>query len=213
MTIIRIVLIASLIGLLAMVLYIPSATPPERFLDVVRAEHAVNQRVWGDDTASRILQTAMDFADGRKKVTAASTPRDTVAPVTAGGPMDAAMAAQVGQMSERLFNNAYFRSIDTLFLLAAFRLAGLMQVLPAALAFAVACALDGLIVRVVKSKEFIQHNPEVFATTACLSIVLLCAGVLATVLPVPIPPVYFAGTLMVSGYLASRTVANFHRRG
>jgi hypothetical protein len=212
-TIIRIVVIASLVGLLAMVLYIPSATPPERFLELIRTEHAANQRVWGEDTATRILQTAMDLADGTKKVSAAPEAQGIAAAAAVGGPVDAALAAQVGQMTGRLFNNAYFRSIDTLFLLATFRLAGLMQVIPVALAFAFACTIDGLVVRVVRSKEFIQHNPEVFATTACLSIILLCSIVLATVLPVPVPPLYFAGTLIVSGYVASRTIANFHRRG
>ena len=83
------------------------------------------------------------------------------APRTAG--IDGAVAHEMASVNKRLFNNAYFRSIDALLLLASFRLATLLEWLPWLLAFAAAVMIDGYFVRLIKSKEFLQHDPEIFA--------------------------------------------------
>jgi hypothetical protein len=44
---IRIVWIAALGCVLALVLYIPSAVPPDRLMQTVRAEHELNTTLWG----------------------------------------------------------------------------------------------------------------------------------------------------------------------
>ena len=68
--------------------------------------------------------------------------------------MDGAVAREMAMDNQRLFNNAYFKSIDALLLLAGFRVATLIEWLPWLLAFTAAVLLDGFIVRQIKAKEF-----------------------------------------------------------
>ena len=115
---VRIVWISALMAILCIVLYIPSASPPERFIEVLRAEHAAHREAWGQEVADRILRRMLDMQQGTPPLS--EPPAQTV---QAGqlSAMDAAMAAQVSQMSIRLFGNPYFRSIDSLFALATYR--------------------------------------------------------------------------------------------
>jgi len=62
---IRIVSIAALLCLLVLVLYLPSAHPPERFLAQIRSEHQAIEEIWGETPALRILDRARDGRDGR----------------------------------------------------------------------------------------------------------------------------------------------------
>ena len=48
---IRIVSIAALLSLLVLVLYLPSAHPPERFLAQIRSEHQAMEALWGEAPA------------------------------------------------------------------------------------------------------------------------------------------------------------------
>jgi hypothetical protein len=214
--IIRWVWIGSLLALLGMVLYIPSAATPEELIGVIRAEHRMNERLWGPEGAERIMVRMLDLQAGARQVSApplAAQPRIASSGASDAAGVNAAMATQLGQMGGRLFNNAYFRSIDSLLVLVLYRVASLLQLLPLVLAFALACAVDGIVVRIVRSKEFIQHSPEMYALTACVAIILVCSVILAAVLPIAIQPLYFAGVLLCAGFVLSRTVANFHRRG
>ena len=58
---IRIVWIAALGCVLALVLYIPSAVPPDRLMQTVRAEHELNATLWGSSAADRILERMLSF--------------------------------------------------------------------------------------------------------------------------------------------------------
>jgi hypothetical protein len=44
---VRYVWIGTMLAILCIVLYIPSASPPERFTEVLRAEHAASREIWG----------------------------------------------------------------------------------------------------------------------------------------------------------------------
>ena len=97
--------------------------------------------------------------------------------------------------------------------LAAFRLSTLLEWLPWLAAFASAVLADGWIVRVIKSKEFRQHDPELFALYACLAIVVACATVVGFVVPVTLHPLVMPVVPIAISVLLSRAVASFHRRG
>jgi phosphatidylserine synthase len=116
-------------------------------------------------------------------------------------------------VNQRLFNNAYFRSIDALLLLASFRFATLVEWLPWLLAFTAAVLLDGSIVRQIKSKEFRQHDPELFALYACGAIIIVCATVVGFVVPVTLHPLAMPCVPLAISLLLSRAVGSFHRRG
>ncbi|WP_204320014.1 DUF4400 domain-containing protein, partial [Klebsiella pneumoniae] len=64
----------------------------------------------------------------------------------------------MASVNQRLFGNSYFRAIDALVLLAAFRLSAMLEWLPWMAAFLAAAIADGAISRVIKSKEFLHHD-------------------------------------------------------
>lgn len=204
---IRAVSTASLVALLILVLYLPSAYPPQRFMEQLRTEHALTKNFWGRDHAMRILSRMLDWQTTATQ--ASLVPYAADAP----GPVDVAVAKQMAETNHRLFNNPYFRSIDTLLALAAYRLSVLVEWLPALLAFMLAALFDGYLLRIVKSKEFVQHNPEVFALHICAAIMTACAAVLAFVLPVTLHPLIFSTVPIGISVFASRALAEFHLRG
>ena len=202
---IRYVFIAAMLAILCIVLYIPSAVPPERFLDVLRQEHAVMQRTWGPEVADRVLARMLDMQRA-SAVSAPPTPVETKQPTA----VDAAMTAQIGQMSTRLFGNPYFRSIDSLFALVTYRLSATLELLPLLGIFLVIVAVDGFVVRMVRSKEFIPHSAEMFGGSVVGGIALGSAVVVAWFLPYQLHPMLVVLALLAMLFVLSRAVANYH---
>ena len=205
---IRIVAVVSLLCLLVLVLYLPSAHPPERFLAQLRIEHQAMAAFWGEAPALRILSRALGLQDSARQ----ATPVPSAAAALPSSALGGAVAHEMASVNQRLFDNAYFRSIDALVLLAAFRLSTLLECLPWLAAFALAVLADGCVVRLIKSKEFRQHDPELFALYACLAIVATCAIVVGFVVPVTLHPLVMPGIPIAISVLLSRAVASFHRR-
>jgi hypothetical protein len=147
--------------------------------------------------------------DSARQATPIPSPGDAPPPNAVGG----AVANEMVLVNQRLFNNTYFRSIDALVLLAAFRLATLLEWLPWLLAFAAAVLVDGYVVRLIKAKEFRQHDPEMFALYACAAIVTGCASVVGFVVPVTLHPLLMPCVPVVVSLLVSRAVGSFHKQG
>lgn len=206
---IRAVAVVSLLILLVLVLYVPAAHPPERFLAQLRAEHTAATAYWGSAPATRMLNRAMRMQDATTPVMPIPAAQDAPSPAGVHG----AVSLEMSSVNQRLFNNAYFRSVDALLLLASYRLSNLLEWLPWLAAFAVAAVVDGSLARLIKAKEFLQHDPEMFALYASLGIVTLCATVIGFVLPVALHPLLLPCVPLVVGVLAGRAVGCFHRRG
>lgn len=203
---IRAVTTTSLLALLILVLYLPSAYPPQHFIEQLRIEHALTTDFWGHDHAMRILARMLDWQTTATQASLVASAAD------APGPIDVAVAKQIAEANHRLFNNPYFRSIDTLLALAAYRLSVLVEWLPVLLVFMLAALFDGYLLRIVKSKEFVQHNPEVFALHICAAIMTACAAVLALVLPITLHPLMLSAAPVAISVFACRALADFHRR-
>ena len=203
---IRYVFIAAMLAILCIVLYIPSAVPPERFLDVLREEHAVMQRTWGPEIADRVLARMLDIQQATAAVSA-PPPDGETSPAT---PVDAAMTIQIGQMSTRLFGNPYFRSIDSLFALVTYRLSAALELLPLLCTFLVVVAIDGLVIRMVRSKEFISHSAEMFGGSVVGGIALGSAVVVSWFLPYKLNPMLVVLALLAMLFVLSRAIANYH---
>ncbi|MBY0469042.1 MAG: DUF4400 domain-containing protein, partial [Burkholderiaceae bacterium] len=103
-------------------------------------------------------------------------------------------------------------AIDALVLLACYRLSTLLEWLPWLVAFCVAALVDGGVVRVLRSREFRQHDPELFALLSCLAIVAACAAVVGFVIPVALHPLLMPSVPLLMSLLLGRAFANFHRR-
>lgn len=206
---IRIVAIASLSALLLLVLYLPSAHPPEHFVARLRTEHEQTAAFWSPRHAQRIIERTLDAQ-------AAAQPLSPI-PTTQSAPqlpgVDSAVAREMSAVNTRLFNSPYFRAIDALLLLATYRFFTLLEWLPWLLAFCIAVTFDGAAMRAIKAKQFAHHNPEVFALYASGAIVLGCTTVVAFVLPTTLPAALLPAVAIVFSVFIGGALAHFHRRG
>ncbi|MBI5721036.1 MAG: DUF4400 domain-containing protein [Burkholderiales bacterium] len=205
---IRVVSVVSLLCLLVLVLYLPSAHSPDRFIELVRQEQQAIERFWGPDASVRILARSLAIADTAQQ----SSPVPQPSAALAADPLNGAIAVEMASVNRRLFNSAYFRSIDALLLLAAFRLATLLQWLPWLLVFTAATLIDGFSVRWVKAKEFRQHDPEWFAAFASLAVIAVCATVIGFVVPVALHPLLMPCAPLLLSLFISSAVGSFHLR-
>ena len=206
---IRAVAVVSLVMLLVLVLYVPSAHPPVRFLGQLRSEHEAAVAFWGPQPAHRMLDRAMRLQSDAAQASPLPAARDM--PRTPG--INGAVAVEMATVNQRLFDNPYFRSVDALLMLASYRLSSLLEWLPWLTVFVLAAVVDGGFVRRIKAKEFLQHDPEMFALYASLGIVILCATVIGFVLPAMLHPLLLPCVPLVVGVLIGRAVGCFHRRG
>lgn len=136
---IRAVAILSLVILLILVLYVPSAHPPERFLAQLRDEHQIATGYWGPLSATHMLDRAVRMQEATTNVTPIPAAKD--APSTSA--VNGAVLLEMTSVNQRLFNNPYFRSVDALLLLASYRLSTLLEWLPLLSAFVLAAIADG----------------------------------------------------------------------
>lgn len=204
---IRYVWITAMLAILCIVLYIPSSVPPERFLDVLRNEHALNESVWGEATAQRILSRMLDMQEAGKQL---STPPESASQPQAGSAVDTAVAKQMGQVSTRLFGNPYFRSIDALFVLVTYRLSALVELVPLLLIFCGVVVVDGLVLRQVRAREFVPHSAELYGGSVVGGIAVGSAVVVACFLPLRLHPMFVTLSLLLMLFVLSRALANYH---
>jgi len=80
-------------------------------------------------------------------------------------------------------------------------------------AFLFVALFDGLIRRAVKSKEFLRHDPELFAVHVCLAVLTACGLALSVVLPMTIHPYAFASAPLLAALFSGQAITNFHARG
>jgi len=207
---IRAVAAGSLLALVALVLYLPAANGPETFMRQATIEHETNLDLLGPDAALRILYR-MRFLQGRSADAnpIPSTFLDNPGPP----PVDATVARHFSAAGARILDSRYVRSMEALLALALLRIASLAEWLPLASAFLFVAVFDGLIRRAVKSKEFLRHDPELFAAHACLAVLTLCGLAISVVLPTTIHPYAFASAPLLAGLFSGQTIANFHARG
>lgn len=201
---------ASLLALVALVLYLPAANGPETFLRQVTVEHDANLHLLGQDAALRIVDRTR-FLQGQSAGAnpIPSTFRDNPGPP----PVDVTVARHVSAAGARILDSRYVRSMEALLALALFRIASLAEWLPLVAAFLLVAIFDGLIRRAVKSKEFLRHDPELFALHACLAVLTVCGLALSVVLPTTIHPYAFASAPLLAALFSGWTIANFHARG
>lgn len=205
---IRLVAFTSLLAVLALVLYLPSAHPPEHFLAQLRLEHAAAADAWGSIPAERMLERALGAQDATRQP--ALPPESTNA--STATPFDTAVAREMATVNRRLLDNSYFRAVEALLLLALFRLSMIVEWLPWLAAFTIAALVDGYVVRAVRSREFVQHDPELFALAICAAIVVACGAVIASVVPATVHPTLLPSVPLVISALAACALASFHRR-
>lgn len=206
---IRIVAIASLTAVLIIVLYLPSTHPPTYFMALLRQEHEVNMRFWGDRHGLAIMERMLEMQASYAE--SSPLPQQGASPAAEGA--NQAVADEMTKVGQRLFNSPYFRSIDALFALALYRLATLWEGFKDVWIIGIAVLVDSFFVRTIKAKEWRHHNPEMFALYICGSIITACGVFIALVLPVNIQPHIWVASAFMLWLFASRAVVHFHKTG
>lgn len=207
---IRLAAIGTMIAFLCLLFYLPSVYTASRFLDQVRTEHELNGRYWGTAHAVRVLDRTLTL-HGDVQTNSAVQQLSFSAPSPAQ--IDSVAAHQLYQASARLLNNQYTRSIDALVTLFLFRISALFEWLPLVSTFVIACLLDGYLRRAVKSKEFVQHDPELLATYVVLGILVCCGTLVLCLLPITCDPLVFVAAPALVALFANQAVANYRARG
>jgi len=189
-------------------LYLPSSNPPERFLQQIRAEHELNAAFWGEDDALRIMERSLSLYARQGELAPAAFASTPSVPITE---VNAAVANQMSDVVQRLFHNSYGQGFDAVVLLATYRFAGLMHWLPWVAGFVAIVCLDGYLVRIIRSKEFLEHSPMHFALCAMGATLALALTLLLLVIPHSIHPLALACAPLALGTLIARAISHFHR--
>lgn len=200
---IRAAALLSLVATLALVLWVPSAYPPAHFVGLLRAEHARAAAFWGSLPAARRLDRALNLLESP------SGP----APLARSPGLPGAVATEMAAANRRLFDSDYFRAVDALLLLAAYRAATLLDCLPVLAPILFAALADGALVRLIKAREFRQHDPEMFALYGSAVLLTLCGTLIAGLLPWVLPPWVLPAVPFAIGEFAGRALACFHKHG
>lgn len=199
---IRGLFLTALVAIFCIVFYIPSKVAPEEFGEVWFDEHDAVSELWGEDVAERVDARARRLKTKSAAVLLDASPSSLT---RAGLPANAVDSAIV-----RLFGATYFRSLDSVFVLASYRLSCAIELLPALLAFLIAAAIDGSVVRVVRSKELIAHSAERFSVSLAIGFLLGLGVVVAWFLPVVLHPMWVLAALLGMLFAMSRALANYH---
>ncbi len=203
---IRVVAIASLLTLLALVLYLPSARPASVFIATVRSEHASLSDYWGRQHALDMLERMLQW----QPETLPSPPLVPVSqPATTA---NSNVNKEVAAVGSRLLNNEYFRSLNALYVLSAYRMAVVLGLLPGILPLMFGALVDGFVRRTVKAKVFAGHSPETFSACACGMIIAACLLVLVSTVPVKLPPFLLPLLLVAIAGFANFGIANYRKR-
>ena len=205
---IRIVTVTALVALLILVLYLPSAHPPQRFLAQLHADHAATAGFWGEVEALQLLDTALSRQRDVRDV--APLPGAHDAPSTRR--LDGAVAQEMSSVNDRLFSSPYFMSLDAMLALATYRGSLALKWFLWLAAFPLALIVDSLVSRRVKALEFGGHDPEIFSVLVCGAITTACATSLLLVLPISLHPALLPALPLLTLSFSARAIAEFHAR-
>lgn len=205
---IRALLAVTVLVVLILVFYIPSTRDAQFFRDRMQAEDALATTLWGPEIAARIRSRSPD----------APAPSSMLFPIpqAADGPRlgnaSKAVAREMDVVNLRLFGNRYFESIRQLQTLADYRLSHLLYWLPWLAAFLVASLADGGWSRKIRSRDLDANSPETFGLLAILVTLVICATIVALLLPTSNPPGLWPCLLVFFAVLSGRLLASFHAR-
>ena len=86
-----------------------------------------------------------------------------------------------------------------------------MQWLPWVAAFVLIACFDGYLVRIIRSKEFLEHSPMHFALCAIGATLALALTLLLLVIPASIHPLAAGVRAARAGTFVARAISHFHR--
>ena len=214
MNVVRSVFIAGLLALVISVLAVPAMVSPGRFLQVVKAEHQISRQFITSQAAARVLVRMLDMQDAVASHSHAVPPPAAVAPVVSqrasGIAIDTAVVGRLSQLGGQLLRNDYVRSLDGMLLLVTYRVSLAMELMPVVIIFMLVAFVDGSVLRLVRSRQFVAHSSETASLSAAGGVALVTAGAVMLVVPVQLHPMFFLAVALLSLYAFSRFIAHYH---
>lgn len=202
----RVVWIVAFTAVLWLVLYSPAKTSAERYAEILSQEHDAYSVALGPGVADRMLERLNRLELIPRIEQLAGAPE----PVEAGTPTER-VSNRMSAAAHRFFSHRYFRSMDGLVALAAFRAGALYELSGLVLVFFAVVVVDALAVRSARAAELRGVSAERFRLSELGSILLLAALFVAWFLPMPVPPTAPILALLCLTFSLSRMVAAYHR--
>jgi Domain of unknown function (DUF4400) len=206
---VRAIALSTLLGHLIVMPYLPTVWPAERFLAQIRAEHQAHQSAWGPRAAAQILDRAVSWHAGLQRVAFSLWPLPG-GPAQPGAPP---AARELAMARGKLFDAGYFRGLQALLMLAAFRLSTGCQWWLATAILGAAVLVDSLALRRLRADEFNGHDPERYAMWGGLALAILAMASLALLMPASIPFTTWPAVPWLVLIFMGRSIVHFHVRG
>jgi len=205
--VLRGLLLVTLVGVIAIVLYFPSTIGAEQYYAMLREERFSVAALWGEGQSSRI-----DALAGR--MYRASLDPPVPGPLGNVDRVDAAnRAAGAGadQLLARLGNNDYARSLEAALSVATYRFAAFLMFMPFFVPFTVAAIVDGLTERKIRSVGFTNDSAGLYGMYGGFAVLLLCGVLVSLAWPDLVPPTLLALIPISIAVLIGRAAANFRQ--
>jgi hypothetical protein len=202
----RVVWIVAFTAVLWLVLYAPAKTTAARYAEILSEEHQAYSHVFGADVADRMLERL----DRLKLIPRLEEVAVPVEPATGSTPTNQ-VANRMAAVTHRFFAHQYFRSMDGLVALAAFRASALYELGVMVLVFLTVVVVDAVAVRRARAAELRGVSAERFRLSELGSILLLALLFVAWFLPISVPPTAPTLALLALTFAVSRMVASYHR--
>jgi hypothetical protein len=95
-------------------------------------------------------------------------------------------------------------------LLVIYRLSLALEFVPVIFVFMLVVFVDGSVLRMVRTRQFVAHSSEAAGINAAGGVALGCGAAVMLVMPVEVHPMVFLASSLLSLFAFSRFVANYH---
>lgn len=200
-------LLATLIGLVVLILYSPSMISAEEYYELLRQERAAVSDLWGEGQSRRIDSLS-------RRIYRSSLDPPLPGPLGNDQLVQAANKAAgpaADSLPGKLVNNDYARSLQGALAVATYRMAAFLMFMPFFIPFTVAAVVDGLAERKVRSVGFTNDSAGLYGWYAGCAVALICAAFVALVWPDQVHPTTLALIPIAIAFLIGRGAANFRQ--
>jgi hypothetical protein len=196
---------AALLAATVVVLWLtaPALVSPASVAAAIRSEDSLHSALLGQVAGQGILARALRWLGQ-----ADHAARDLAPPEPA--PIDP-LSMRLGAAVEAVLQIPYVQGVRALGRLAVYRLAALAEWLALGLPLLLAGAIDGALMRTVKTRSFAHLSPVLFGIGLHGAIAVVVCIVVALLLPVVLHPVVWGALIAAFGVALRTAVSNFHR--
>ncbi len=203
---VRMTALVTLLAMLVLLLYVPVTRSPDYFASITDEQYQRDTHYWSPELADEAIDRMRRL---HPTVIGAVPP---IAPPTRLPPTLAPpLQREIDRIGAVLAGNAYLKSVDAVLALGTYRLRFLGMHWSLSALLMVAAVGDGLCRRTIRSREFLQHDPEVFGLCTAGFILLACSGVVLCVLPLPLHPGVLPLVAPAMALLVGQALGHYHK--